>query len=289
MRGSPAGSRWSVTMVLLVANLVCYLLQEINRVYVHWPVERYLFLSLRGLGEGQVYQLLTFQFLHGSILHLLFNCFGLWMFGRALEQMLGARAMLQLYLLSGVLGGLLQVLLALSFPRLFGGSVVGASAGIFGLIAAFCFLNPEQMITTLIYFIPVTVKAKYLLLFEVAFTLFCIFFPSPESAYAHGAHLGGIFGGVAYIHFIVRGRWSFFNWRRFPRPAPRRELVKARSADTDHWQKPKKTVVIDLPPEEFISQEVDPILDKISAHGIHSLTTRERQILEAARARMGKR
>ena len=45
----------------------------------------------------------------------------------------------------------------------------------------------------------------------------------------------------------------------------------------------------ELPPTEFISKEVDPILDKISAHGIHSLTPRERQILEEARAKMRKR
>ena len=47
--------------------------------------------------------------------------------------------------------------------------------------------------------------------------------------------------------------------------------------------------VIEVPPDEFISREVDPILDKISAHGIHSLTERERQVLEAARSKMAKR
>ena len=54
------------------------------------------------------------------------------------------------------------------------------------------------------------------------------------------------------------------------------------------WQRAKQEPA-DLPPEEFISREVDPILDKISAHGIQSLTARERQILEAARSKMEKR
>jgi hypothetical protein len=54
------------------------------------------------------------------------------------------------------------------------------------------------------------------------------------------------------------------------------------------WRNAGKPVE-DLPPAEFISREVDPILEKISAQGIHSLTERERQILEAARNKMAKR
>lgn len=55
------------------------------------------------------------------------------------------------------------------------------------------------------------------------------------------------------------------------------------------WQRSKPSEVEDLPPAEFITREVDPILDKISANGIQSLTERERRILEAARAKMAKR
>jgi hypothetical protein len=55
------------------------------------------------------------------------------------------------------------------------------------------------------------------------------------------------------------------------------------------WGQHKPELDEDLPPEEFLSKEVDPILDKISAHGIQSLTDRERRVLQAARAKMAKR
>jgi hypothetical protein len=78
-------------------------------------------------------------------------------------------------------------------------------------------------------------------------------------------------------------------WRPF-RPRPRRrELINAGPRRPQAWQRPNNPANEDLAPGEFISQEVDPILDKISAHGIQSLTERERQILQAARAKMSKK
>ena len=71
--------------------------------------------------------------------------------------------------------------------------------------------------------------------------------------------------------------------------AEERELVKAASVKVTKWSRPKNKSIEELPPEEFISREVDPILDKISAHGIQSLTERERRILQAARDRMEQR
>ena len=77
-------------------------------------------------------------------------------------------------------------------------------------------------------------------------------------------------------------RWNPLQERR-----RKRQLVQA-AARVTRWR-PSQESGTELPPEEFISKEVDPILDKISAHGLHSLTPRERQILEAARAKMAKR
>jgi hypothetical protein len=69
----------------------------------------------------------------------------------------------------------------------------------------------------------------------------------------------------------------------------KRELIKAVSIKIPQWPPQKPDSRVDVPEEEFISREVDPILDKISQHGIQSLTERERKILEAARNRMAKR
>ena len=83
--------------------------------------------------------------------------------------------------------------------------------------------------------------------------------------------------------------FGIFDWSRLRRPLPRRELVRTAAERQASWQRPKKEESEELPPAEFISKEVDPILDKISAQGIQSLTPRERRILEAARERMGRR
>jgi len=66
-------------------------------------------------------------------------------------------------------------------------------------------------------------------------------------------------------------------------------LVKVPSQASGRWGQKKSGTAEDLPPEEFLSKEVDPILDKISAHGIQSLTDRERRILQAAREKIVKR
>ena len=70
---------------------------------------------------------------------------------------------------------------------------------------------------------------------------------------------------------------------------PLRGLAKLQSPKSSFWGRKKNDSDEELPPEEFLSKEVDPILDKISAHGIQSLTARERRILEAAREKMAKR
>ena len=102
---------------------------------------------------------------------------------------------------------------------------------------------------------------------------------------ADAAHLGGILTAIGYI------RWSMYRpnveWNPLKARQRKRELVQAASKAV-RWR-PRSNTTPEMPSEEFISREVDPILDKISAHGIHSLTPREREILEAARAKMTKR
>ena len=139
----------------------------------------YLALSLWGLKHGYVWQLLSFQFLHANFLHLLFNGFTLWMFGREVEEVLGKPRFLTLYFLSGAIGGLIQALLALVSLDLFGGAVVGASAGIFGVVAAFTMIAPNRVLTMFaFYVIPISMKAKVLLLVEVAVALLGMLVPS---------------------------------------------------------------------------------------------------------------
>jgi membrane associated rhomboid family serine protease len=291
---TPYRPGWSMTTILLVTLVACFLAQKLlEGVKGAFWVDDWLALSKDGMAHGFVYQLLTFQFLHGSPWHLLFNMIGLYFFGRGVEEMLGSRGMLRLYLASGVVGGLLYVGMAFAFPKVFFASVVGASAGVFGLIAAFATRAPDQPITMLVFFVlPVTFKAGVLLIIEACITVGGIlgeFLPYPffHSEIAHAAHLGGMLTGIAWIRWGMMPRAPFKFWRGFTSAdRPSRESVRATPRRNAKSASRKQE---ELPPAEFISREVDPILEKISAHGIQSLTARERQILEAARSKMARR
>ncbi|MCX7866287.1 MAG: rhomboid family intramembrane serine protease [Limisphaera sp.] len=288
MRSASYGrTGWPVAVWLIVANAVAFLVQNIlYRVFPGFPTDPVLALSLEGLSRGYVWQLITFQFMHGGLLHLLLNAFVIYVFGRALEEELGWRRFLTLYFVGGFAGGLLQVLAAAISPRWFGGAVMGASAGAFALMSAFAMLHPERPLTLLLFFVlPLTLKAKYLLLISALLALFGILFPG--DSIAHAAHLGGMLAGVIYARWGLDWSWPrlrirFQSRSSKPRSTPRL-MTSPRAAA------PEPRLPDDLPPDEFLSREVDPILDKISAHGIQSLTPRERKILEAARQRIARR
>jgi membrane associated rhomboid family serine protease len=280
----PRPQRWSLTTILLVSLVVCYILQQILPQY-----DNLFALSLNGLKHRYYWQLLTFQFMHGSLLHIVGNMFCLYFFGRAIEEMFGPAKMLKLYLLSGIIGGLCQVALALLLPKEFAISVVGASAGIFGLIAAFACTVPDQPITMLIlFFLPLSFKAIWFLAFEAGISVIGLFtgiFNHGEIGIAHAAHLGGMLTGILFVKASGWIGQAGAIWQP-PRRRTERELVRAHAQRG--YQKTGSSGE-DLPSAEFISRQVDPILEKISAQGIHSLTERERQILEAARSKMAKR
>jgi hypothetical protein len=187
-------------------------------------------------------------------------------------------------------GGLCQVLAGALFPVQFGGATVGASAGAFGLTAAFAMLFPEQV---LLFFLIIPVRAKYLLvvsaILAVLGILFGIISPGKADAdprMADAAHLGGMLTGLIFVRYAVRWHWPRF--RQTERP-PLRRLVKVQSRKSADWDRDEDVIEEDLPPAEFLSKEVDPILEKITAQGIQSLTDRERKILESARQKMAKR
>jgi len=210
---NPATRRWPVTNALLVASVAAFIGQMFAQIFFpRFPLKSYFGLSFTGLAEGFVWQLLTFQFLHGGLVHLLLNCWGIYVFGHAVEETLGRKQVLKLYLLSGAVGGGFHVLGSILFPSHFGAfsmygithydSVVGASAGLFGLMAAFATLYPEQELKVLLLFVyPVTVSARVLV--GVCAGVSVVGMLMTRSNVAHGAHLGGMLAGFAYVRFIL--------------------------------------------------------------------------------------
>jgi len=285
--------RWSWTIWLLVAYTTVFLVGLVanhfspnNPAFNTRLVETnagvsvlpgWLPLSVEGLAHGYVWQLVTYQFLHAGWLHLIFNGWAIFIFGRVLEDLLGGKKFLALVFSSGIVGGVFQVLVALVWPQYFGGPVVGASACAFGLVAAFATLFPEQELTLFLYFIPVQLRAKTLLYGSAALAVAGFALPRlimPGTA--HAAHLGGMAMGWLFVRKILQGDWSRLEGILHPA----RKTLPTRPALEPLGKNPVG---------DFMASEVDPILEKISAHGIQSLTAREREILEKARAKMAKR
>jgi membrane associated rhomboid family serine protease len=276
--------RVSFTVALLIINAAVFIAQlaAANSKPAAEIEYTYFALSLTGLKHGFVWQLLTFQFMHAGWMHIIFNSLAIYFFGRPVEIALGRRHFLTLYLLSGVIGGLVQMLFAWLIPA-FDGAVVGASAGASGLVAAFAILHWKERFTMLIYFIPVNMTGKILL--AVSLGLAFLGMLTPNNGIANAAHLGGILAGGFYVRLFVQGEWP--GWKFPSRRSAPRELAARRAGKGILWHSSADQPDDDST-DEFLKNEVDPILEKISAHGIHSLTAREREILEKARAKMAK-
>ncbi len=286
MRSPSYGSFRSVTMIMVVVLAACFLVQSVVQSYGAAGAGARFISSLAlthfAITRGYIWQLLTFQFLHAGFLHIFFNCLALYFLGKALETSLSPGRWLAIYFGSGISGGLLHATGNWLFPGNFPGPVVGASAGVSGLLAAFSYLYPQQEIY--LWFI-LRLPAKFFFIISVILSVFFILVPASgrDVGVAHGAHLGGLLFGYAYARWLMHAEWKMPSLNLFRRP---KVFVHTRQPSTWPSQKREK---FDLPSDEFISREVDPILDKISAHGIQSLTERERKILEAARAKMARR
>ena len=184
---------------LLIINVLVFLAQLAlgNLPLLEW-------FALWPLGNGfQVYQLVTYSFLHGGISHILFNMFALWMFGAQIENTWGSRRF-SIYYFACVIGaGFVQ--LASTY---FSGAIwptIGASGGVFGILLAFGMMFPEQRIMLL--FPPIPMKAKY---FVIGYGVLELLFATTDfqPGVANLAHLGGMAAGFLLIMYW-RGRLPF--------------------------------------------------------------------------------
>ena len=190
------------TQALILSCVVVFLLQSLGvdglAFFALWPV---------GSGGFMPWQVITYAFLHGGISHLVFNMFGLWMFGSELERVWGSRRF-PVFFFASVLGAAAMQLAVAAWS----GSMVptiGASGGLFGLLLGFAMLFPNRRIVPLIPPIPMPAWLFVLLygLVELALGV-----TGSMNGVAHFAHLGGIVGGWLTIR-CWRGQPPF-GWRR---------------------------------------------------------------------------
>ena len=191
-----------VTMAIVILNIAVFLAERLLDPVAHAFFEHRYALSLEGLKAGAWWQFLSYQFLHGGWLHLGFNLLFLHSLGPVMETTLGWRRFLALYLVSGVVGGAVQVAGAFLSPTHLGPPVVGASAGLCGLLAALGSIYAETRLPVLLFFVfPITMKAKILLLGFALITVAGTFVPIGHVA--HLAHLGGLLGGLGVVNLMT--------------------------------------------------------------------------------------
>lgn len=235
-----------IVRALLIANIAGFVLQStiigLKDAFVFMPA----------LALVRPWTVVTYMFLHGDFMHLLFNMLALFFFGPRVEDRILSRPFAILYFLSGITGALLSVIFS---P---GSAIIGASGGVFGVMLAFAWFWPDEQI-----FIwgVLPVPARVLVIFTTLFALWSGFGGVGDGV-AHFGHLGGYLGAFLYLRWLDRKRTAF---KRLATAAP-----------PDAVRRVAGYKAIDLTKvHEVNREEINRLLDKISAQGLGSLTPRE--------------
>lgn len=187
---------------LLIANLVIFGLQItigqelLLTLGALWPLHEHTF---AGYPDFHFWQLFTYAFLHGGMLHLVVNLFAMWMLGTQLELAWGPRTMAAYFAICVIGAGLVQLVVATQAAG--DGNIyptIGASGGVFGILLAFGMMFPNQRLILL--FPPIPIKAKYFVIGYGAFELFAGI-QGTQANIAHFAHLGGMVAGFLTIQY----------------------------------------------------------------------------------------
>jgi membrane associated rhomboid family serine protease len=226
----------------------------------------------------EVWRFVSFQFLHANLTHLVMNMFGLYFVGPLVEQYLGRKRYLAYYLTCGVFGALMYLLLNVMGYGLLALKVVasakvpgllfddtytplvGASAGIFGILMAAAFIAPNAIVQVM-FVIPMRMRTAVYAFVAIAAGSLIL---GSSNAGGEAAHLGGAAAGAFFIRrmHLLRDFFDVLGDSRGPKTGP----VKA------------ATVTRAGPPTQ---EQVDRVLAKVSAGGIASLSEAEKEILKA--------
>ena len=244
---------------LLIANVVVFVIAQPGTTL-------YVLLTLFPFAAHvRPWGLVTYMFLHGGFMHLLFNMIMLFFFGPRLEYRLGGRSFLWLYFLSGLGGAVFSFFFARSYP------VVGASAAVYGVLLGFAMFWPRERI----YIWGVLpVEAWLLTTLAVGMSLYFGVNPSAGSRTAHFAHLGGLAFAFAYLR-----------WREWRIGEGKRAFKKALNPLSTEGAPDRVAMArwkgISLEGmHEINREEVERLLAKVEAEGSKSLTPAERSFLD---------
>ncbi len=242
-------------------------------------------LSWEHLRQFQIWRLVSYGFLHGNFQHLLFNMIGLWVFGRMVEGVVGARETAAFFLAAVVVSGLCQIGVAAASDRDI--HMVGASGGIYGLTILAAFYFPRARMS--LFMLPISIELRWLaaiyVLMDVTGVMGGARAVDGGASVAHLAHLGGAAFGACYHQFnwrISGGRFDLGKVWDAPRRAAQAALDRT-------VLKENPTVRLYEPPADDFEQQLDRILEKINREGKASLTAEENTFLEKASEHMRNR
>jgi membrane associated rhomboid family serine protease len=191
-----------VTRVILLINIILFVLDQLTgRAFAY-----YLALYSFNMPNFRPFQIVTHMFLHANLGHIFFNMFGLYIFGRVLESVLGSKRFFILYFASGIGAALLQ--LTIYYYQHAPAIMIGASGAIFGVLAAFAVMFPN--VELMIIFLPIPIKAKYLVPIYAVLELFFGIASFKSDNIAHFAHLGGAIVGFILILFWKRNQFKIY-------------------------------------------------------------------------------
>jgi membrane associated rhomboid family serine protease len=251
-----------VLLTLISANLAVFAAQLLLETDQPGFVRDYLGISDRGVRDAYAWQFVTAMFLHNGPWHLLGNMLLLYFLGRDLELILGQRHFLYLYL-AGAIGGELGHLFLMPPDAV----LLGASGGVAAVVVAYATMLPELELTgTRFFMVPLHLKAKHFAygVIALAFILVCV---ERTGTVSHSAYLGGCAAGWLYAHLLGFGQPSFLQ-----------RLLRQHRAKAERYAH--------MSIAQLMTEEIDPLLEKISCYGIASLTRAERRSLTRARERM---
>lgn len=152
------------------------------------------------------YQLFTYMFVHGSVSHIFFNMLGLVIFGPTLEAFWGAKRFTLFFMITGIGAGVFNILIDKVLGQGSFSHMLGASGAVYGILTAFGLTFPNMELRPL--FLPVSFKAKYLVIGLGAMTIYSTFHTGQGDNTAHMAHLGGIVIAIILVQ-LWRGRGQY--------------------------------------------------------------------------------
>lgn len=210
--------------------------------------------------DGEYWRLFSYQFLHLGPAHFFVNLLVLWYAGREIEPIVGRVNFLWLCLLANAIGGAVSMAAG-------GGVIVGFSAAVAAVLAAYATIMPElETGVSFFHLFPLRCRAKYLAIAMLLFATACVATRTIREIGPAGILTGSVLGW-AWARKLGFGNPMWFQRRRFERT--QREMRMQR-----------------LNAEDFMRMEMDPILEKISQHGMQSLSRAERKVLEQGREKL---